>query len=141
MSSNVALIATNADRWANAKLTQDFTAIACHLVSPNAKSRYEAFSAGTDVPRAVIAGSGQKGAVWIVGGSGDRRPGQLCAPCGAQQGLVRRRRPDEARGIQRTWLRRAGKAIAPTNTSPANTSAMAFTIRTRSTASPVVLVC
>lgn len=55
MSTNVALIAANASRWASAKLTRDFTSIARHLVSPNAKPRYLAVSAKTRVPWAVIA--------------------------------------------------------------------------------------
>lgn len=55
MSNNVALIAANANRWANARLTRDFTSIARHLVSPNAKARYQAVSAKTGVPWAVIA--------------------------------------------------------------------------------------
>lgn len=55
MSTNVALIAANATRWANAKLTRDFTSIARHLISPNAKPRYQAVSAKTGVPWAVIA--------------------------------------------------------------------------------------
>jgi lysozyme family protein len=51
----VALKAANAKRWANAKLTQDFTSVSRHLVSPDAKPRYEAVSARTGVPWAVIA--------------------------------------------------------------------------------------
>ena len=50
-----ALIAANAKRWANAKLTRNFTAVARHLVAPNAKARYQVVSAKTGVPWAVIA--------------------------------------------------------------------------------------
>src|ERR1700744_4310971 len=55
MPTNVALIAANAGRWANAKLTRDFTSIAHHLVAPTAKARYQAVSIKTGVPWAVIA--------------------------------------------------------------------------------------
>ena len=50
-----ALTAANAKRWANAKLTRNFASVARHLVAPNAKARYQAVSAKTGVPWAVIA--------------------------------------------------------------------------------------
>lgn len=50
-----ALTAANAKRWANVKLTRNFTSLARHLVAPNAKARYQAVSAKTGVPWAVIA--------------------------------------------------------------------------------------
>jgi lysozyme family protein len=50
-----ALIAANAKRWANAKLTRNLTPIARHLVSSDAKARYRAVSTKTGVPWAVIA--------------------------------------------------------------------------------------
>jgi lysozyme family protein len=55
MTDLVALKAANAKRWANAKLIRGFTSVARHLVSPNAKPRYQAVSAKTGVPWAVIA--------------------------------------------------------------------------------------
>jgi lysozyme family protein len=55
MTDLIALKAANAKRWANAKLTRDFSAVAKHLVSPDAKSRYQAVAAKTGVPWAVIA--------------------------------------------------------------------------------------
>ncbi|RZN21941.1 hypothetical protein [Bradyrhizobium sp. Leo121] len=48
-----ALTRANADRWAKAKLTRDFTAIAKRLVG--AKARYQAVEAKTGVPWWVIA--------------------------------------------------------------------------------------
>jgi hypothetical protein len=51
----VALRAANAKRWANAKLTRNFTPIARRLMTPIAKSRYQAVSERTGVPWAVIA--------------------------------------------------------------------------------------
>jgi lysozyme family protein len=50
-----ALARANAQRWANAKLMRDFSSVAGHLVSPFAKARYQAVSAKTGVPWAVIA--------------------------------------------------------------------------------------
>lgn len=50
-----ALTAANERRWANAKLTRSFAAIARRLVSPSAKARYQSVSATTGVPWAVIA--------------------------------------------------------------------------------------
>jgi lysozyme family protein len=55
MTDIVALKAANAERWANARLTRNFAAIAKHLVAPDAKSTYQAVSAKTGVPWAVIA--------------------------------------------------------------------------------------
>jgi lysozyme family protein len=55
MTDIVALKATNAERWANAGLTRNFSAVAKHLVAPDAKSSYRAVSAKTGVPWAVIA--------------------------------------------------------------------------------------
>jgi lysozyme family protein len=50
-----ALTAANAKRWANAKLTRNFASVARYLTAPNAKARYQAVSAKTGVPWAVIA--------------------------------------------------------------------------------------
>jgi lysozyme family protein len=50
-----ALTAANAKRWANAKPTRNVTPIARRLVAPGAKARYQAVSAKTGVPWAVIA--------------------------------------------------------------------------------------
>lgn len=50
-----ALKTANAHRWANAKLTWDFSPAAKRLAAPGAKSRYQAVSASTGVPWAVIA--------------------------------------------------------------------------------------
>jgi lysozyme family protein len=50
-----ALTAANAKRWASANLTRDFTLVARRLATPNAKARYQAVSAKTGVPWAVIA--------------------------------------------------------------------------------------
>jgi lysozyme family protein len=51
----VALRAANERRWANAKPTRNFSAVARHLIAPDAKARYQAVSAETGVPWAVIA--------------------------------------------------------------------------------------
>jgi lysozyme family protein len=53
MTDLVALKAANEQRWAKAKLTRNFGSIAQHLVAP--KLRYQAVSANTGVPWAVIA--------------------------------------------------------------------------------------
>jgi lysozyme family protein len=45
----------NAKRWANAKPTRNFAAVAKHLVSPDTKSRYQAVAFKTGVPWAAIA--------------------------------------------------------------------------------------
>jgi lysozyme family protein len=50
-----ALIAANAKRWANAKLTRNFTSIARHLVAPAARARYQTVASKSGVPWAVIA--------------------------------------------------------------------------------------
>ena len=50
-----ALIAANAKRWANARLTRNFTSVAHHLVDPAAKGRYQAVQGRTGVPWFVIA--------------------------------------------------------------------------------------
>ncbi|WOH68115.1 hypothetical protein [Bradyrhizobium sp. BWA-3-5] len=50
-----ALAAANAKCWANAKLTRNFASVARHLVAANAKTHYQAVSAKTGVPWAVIA--------------------------------------------------------------------------------------
>lgn len=51
----VALRAANERRWANARLTRNFTTIARRLVAPSAKARYQSVSAKTGVPWAAIA--------------------------------------------------------------------------------------
>lgn len=51
----IALRRANAQRWANARLTRNLGSIARHLVSPDAKSRYQAVAAKTGVPWAAIA--------------------------------------------------------------------------------------
>lgn len=51
----VALRAANERRWANARLTRNFGAVARRLVAPSAKARYQSVSATTGVPWAVIA--------------------------------------------------------------------------------------
>jgi lysozyme family protein len=55
MTDPAALESANAKRWANAKLTRDFSSVAKRLVSTGAKSRYQAVAARTGVPWAVIA--------------------------------------------------------------------------------------
>jgi len=55
MTDLVALKAANAKRFANAKLTRNFTPIARHLVEAKAKARYQVVSAKTGVPWAFIA--------------------------------------------------------------------------------------
>jgi lysozyme family protein len=50
-----ALTAANAKRWANAKLTRNFTSVARHLVDPAAKARYQAVQSRTGVPWFIIA--------------------------------------------------------------------------------------
>ncbi|WP_245311808.1 hypothetical protein [Bradyrhizobium pachyrhizi] len=55
MTDLVALKAANANRWAKAKLTRNFTTVAKRLVAPGAKVRYQAVSTKTGVPWAFIA--------------------------------------------------------------------------------------
>jgi lysozyme family protein len=55
MTDIAALKVANAQRWANVKLTRNFSSVARHLVAPGHKSRYQAVSAKTGVPWAVIA--------------------------------------------------------------------------------------
>jgi len=55
MTDLAALKAANAKRWANARPTRNFASVARHLVSPLAKSRYQAVAAKTGVPWSVIA--------------------------------------------------------------------------------------
>jgi lysozyme family protein len=50
-----ALIAANARRWSNAKITRDFAAVARHLVATEAKAHYQAVEDRTGVPWYVIA--------------------------------------------------------------------------------------
>src|SRR5437868_11369316 len=50
-----ALIAANAKRWENAKLTRNFASVAGHLVAPDAKARYQAVEKRTGVPWPFIA--------------------------------------------------------------------------------------
>jgi lysozyme family protein len=50
-----ALIAANAKRWVNARLTRNFAGVARRLVAPAAKARYQAVASKTGVPWAVIA--------------------------------------------------------------------------------------
>jgi lysozyme family protein len=55
MTDLIALKAANARRWANARLTRNFSSIAKHLVALDAKFRYQAVAAKTGVPWAMIA--------------------------------------------------------------------------------------
>ncbi len=55
MTDLAALECANAKRWANARPIRNFSAVARHLVSPSAKSAYQAVSAKTGVPWAAIA--------------------------------------------------------------------------------------
>lgn len=55
MTDLVALKAANERRWASARLTRNFSAIANHLISPDAKSRYQAVATKTGVPWPAIA--------------------------------------------------------------------------------------
>jgi lysozyme family protein len=55
MTDIAALKTTNARRWASARLTRDFSVVARHLVSPDARSRYQAVAAKTGVPWVFIA--------------------------------------------------------------------------------------
>jgi lysozyme family protein len=55
MPDLVTLKSANTKRWANARLLRDFSPVAWHLVSPNAKERHQAVSAKTGVPWAAIA--------------------------------------------------------------------------------------
>jgi lysozyme family protein len=55
MPNLIALKSANAKRWADARLTRDFSVVAKHLVAPDAKERYQAVSAKTGVPWAAIA--------------------------------------------------------------------------------------
>ena len=55
MTDLAALKSANAKRWANARLTRNFWSVARHLVTPDARYRYQAVAARTGVPWAVIA--------------------------------------------------------------------------------------
>ena len=55
MTDLIALKAANARRWANARLTRNFSSIAKHLAAPEAKARYQAVAAKTGVPWPIIA--------------------------------------------------------------------------------------
>jgi lysozyme family protein len=124
MTDLVALRAANAKRWTNAKLTRNFSSVASHLVAPNAKGRYQSVEAKTGVPWFVIAviheressqdwtGSLAQGDPWnkvsvhvpagpiqILGRGGHRRPCELRALCGSQQGLEHRRAAYDARAV------------------------------------------
>lgn len=55
MTDLAALKGANAERWAKAGLTRSFSSVATHLVTPFAKSTYQAVSAKTGVPWAAIA--------------------------------------------------------------------------------------
>jgi lysozyme family protein len=55
MKDLAALRSANAKRWADAKLTRDFSSVAKRLVLPGAKSRYQAVAAKTGVPWPAIA--------------------------------------------------------------------------------------
>jgi lysozyme family protein len=55
MTDLAALRRANAQRWASAKLTRNFSSIAKRLVAPDVQSRYQAVSARTGVPWPVIA--------------------------------------------------------------------------------------
>jgi lysozyme family protein len=55
MTNLVELKATNARRWADAKPTRNFSSVARHLVTSDAKDGYQAVSAKTGVPWAAIA--------------------------------------------------------------------------------------
>jgi lysozyme family protein len=55
MTDIITLKAANAQRWASARLTWNFASVAKHLVSLDAKSRYQAVAAKTGVPWPAIA--------------------------------------------------------------------------------------
>jgi lysozyme family protein len=55
MTDIAALTAANARRWANARLTRSFAPVARHLISPEARSRYQIVAAKTGVPWPAIA--------------------------------------------------------------------------------------
>ena len=55
MTDLVALQQANAQRWAHAKPTRNFAAIAKRLVAPDARARYQVVSAKTGVPWPMIA--------------------------------------------------------------------------------------
>jgi len=55
MTDLTALKAANERRWASAKPTRNFGAVAKRLVAPDAKARYQAVSSRTGVPWAFIA--------------------------------------------------------------------------------------
>jgi lysozyme family protein len=49
------LKSANAKRWANAKLTRNFSSVAKHLIDPDAKGRYQSVASRTGVPWPFIA--------------------------------------------------------------------------------------
>ena len=55
MADIAALTAANEKRWENARLTRSLTSIARQLVALRAKAKYQAVSARTGVPWALIA--------------------------------------------------------------------------------------
>ena len=55
MTDLMALRQANARRWADAKLTRNFSSVASHLVARNAKGRYQIVEAKTGVPWFFIA--------------------------------------------------------------------------------------
>ena len=55
MTDLAALKSANAKRWANARLTRNFWSVARHLVTPDARCRYQAVAARTGVSWEVIA--------------------------------------------------------------------------------------
>jgi len=126
MTDLIALKAANETRWANAKVTRNFTAVARRLAAPAAKSRYLAVSDATGVPWAAVAviherecsqdwgGSLAQGDPWkrvsvhVPAGRGPFNSWEEaaidalvhCAPYAARkQGLEHRRNADQARGI------------------------------------------
>ena len=55
MADLIRLKTANAQRWANMKLTRNFTSIARKLIEPTARAHYQKVSANTGVPWAFIA--------------------------------------------------------------------------------------
>jgi lysozyme family protein len=55
MTDLAALKGANAERWAKARLTRNFTSVARTLVEPHAKARYQAVEKRTGIPWFVIA--------------------------------------------------------------------------------------
>jgi lysozyme family protein len=171
MTDLVALKAANEKRWANAKQTHNFSAVARHLVAPEAKTRYQAVSAKTEVPWTAIAviherecsqnwsGSLAQGDPWnrvsvhVPAGRGPFKSWEdaaidalvHCAPYAARNADWSiggtLTKLEEYNGLGYAARRRLISGPARINTGPGSMSATAFTIQMPWTVSPAAPPC